>query len=55
MEMTPQHFHTIPTSCAILSPTCGHVMTGKGTPLKTSIFWAYFQMKQQLAIIAPPI
>jgi len=20
MEMTPQHFHTIPTSCAILPP-----------------------------------
>ena len=32
----------------------GHAMIGKGTPLKTSIFWAYFQMKQ-LAITGPTI
>ena len=30
--------------------TCGRAMIGKGTPLKTSIFWAYFQMKQQLTL-----
>ena len=30
--------------------TCGHVMTRKGTSLKTSIFRAYFQTKQQLTL-----
>ena len=35
--------------------TCGHVIIGKGTPLKPAFFGAFFQTKQQLAMTAPPI
>jgi len=43
-SMTPQHFHTIPTSCAILPPLtmCSVLNTSAQTELISDYCWSFF-------------
>ena len=43
---TSRHWSVFPVKG---TETCGHAIIGKGTPLKTNIFWAYFKLKTTLS------